>query len=118
MYTISKEFYFSASHKLHKLPESHPCGRIHGHNYVVIVHLKSKELDDEGFVKDYRELQLIKEYIDKEWDHRHLNSLLLHPTAENIAELFYNVCKNGFRMKQVYAVTVKETDKTEATYCE
>jgi 6-pyruvoyl-tetrahydropterin synthase len=39
-YTISKEFAFSAAHHLNGLPPSHPCSRVHGHNYVVRVVLR------------------------------------------------------------------------------
>ena len=39
MFKISKEFYFSAAHALFGLPDDHPCTRLHGHNYVVTVHL-------------------------------------------------------------------------------
>jgi 6-pyruvoyltetrahydropterin/6-carboxytetrahydropterin synthase len=117
MYEISKEFHFSASHQLHGLEKGHPCSRVHGHNYVVIVHLRSEQLNKQGFVKDYGELKPIKDYIDKEFDHRHLNDVLIqNPTAENIAKYLYEVGKYDFEMNQLYAVTVKETPKTKATY--
>ncbi|HUM68046.1 MAG TPA: 6-carboxytetrahydropterin synthase, partial [Chloroflexota bacterium] len=35
MYTISKQFHFSASHQLNGLPLEHQCARLHGHNYEV-----------------------------------------------------------------------------------
>ena len=115
MFTIKKEFSFSASHQLQGLPDNHPCSRLHGHNYKVIVELRSEKLDEIGFVQDYRELDLIKEFIDRELDHRHLNEIFpYNPTAENLAK---NLC-TYFKLKftKVFAVTVKETDKTEARY--
>ncbi len=36
MFTITKEFHFSASHQLSHLPEDHQCARLHGHNYVAV----------------------------------------------------------------------------------
>ena len=57
MNTISKEFHFSASHQLHGLKEGHPCGRFHGHNYIVKIFL-SGEPNKDGFVQDYGELNL------------------------------------------------------------
>jgi 6-pyruvoyltetrahydropterin/6-carboxytetrahydropterin synthase len=42
MYTISKEFNFSASHQLLGLIKDHPCGRIHGHNYTLKIFLKGE----------------------------------------------------------------------------
>jgi len=45
MYTISKQFTFSASHQLLNLCDSHPCYRLHGHNYIVEVELQASELN-------------------------------------------------------------------------
>ncbi len=115
MFTITKEFYFEASHQLKGLPEDHPCSRLHGHSYKIIVELKSEKLDETGFIKDYRELDLIKSFLDREFDHRHLNdNFPYNPTAENLAFFLYRYIKERF--SQTTAVTVKETDKTSATF--
>ena len=92
MYKISKQFAFSASHILEGLHECHPCSRLHGHNYVVTIHLKAKGLNSVGFVKDYRELDNIKQYIDNHLDHRHLNDIVsFNPTAENLAKYLFDI---------------------------
>jgi len=115
MYKISKQFAFSASHILEGLPADHPCTRMHGHNYIVTVHLKAKELNSIGFVKDYRELSLVKDYIDDELDHRHLNDIFsFNPTAENMAKTIYDKFKP--LIPELYAVEVSETPKTTAIY--
>lgn len=115
MFKIKKEFSFSASHQLQGLPDDHPCSRLHGHNYKVIVELKSENTDETGFVIDYRELDLIKEFIDRELDHRHLNKVFeFNPTSENLAEHLFRFF--NLKFKQVSAVIIKETDKTEARY--
>ena len=117
MYTISKEFAFSASHILNGLVEGHPCGRLHGHNYVVIVELQSNKLDESGFVLDYKNLDWLKQFIDNTLDHRHLNDVMVVQTsAENIAKWLYMYCKASH--VEVVAVTVQETPKTRATYRE
>lgn len=115
MYKISKQFAFSASHILEGLPEDHPCSRLHGHNYIVTVYLKAEVLNDVGFVKDYRELSIIKEYIDNNLDHRHLNDVFsMNPTAENLARKLYSVFVK--EIPQIYAVEISETPKTSAIY--
>lgn len=116
MYTISKEYHFSASHQLFGLAEDHPCARLHGHNYVVEVELQSETLNKTGFVRDYRELDALKKYIDDTVDHRHLNDVLGkdNTTAECIAKHFYDWCKA--RWPEVSAVRVKESPKTCAEY--
>lgn len=115
MYKINKEFAFSASHILEGLHDCHPCSRLHGHNYVVTIHLKSDKLNEVGFVRDYRELDAIKKYIDENFDHRHLNDILpFNPTAENIAKHLYDIFSKD--LPELYAVEVSETPKTSAIY--
>ena len=116
MFKISKQFAFSAAHALFGLPDDHPCTRLHGHNYVVTIHLKSEELNPQGFVRDYHELSIVKEYIDKNLDHRNLNDILapLNSSAENIAKMLYEVFKPS--LPELYAVEVSETPKTSAIY--
>lgn len=115
MFTISKDFDFSASHQLTHLPEGHPCARLHGHNYKVRLTLQSQYLDDRGFVVDYNELDPFKEWIDSHLDHRHLNEVFdFAPTAEMIARrLYFEASKVS---DKVISVSVSETGKTWATY--
>ena len=115
MYTIRKEFAFSAAHHLRDLPADHPCAEPHGHNYVVTVELKSDKLNEVGFVKDYRELQLIKNWLDLNFDHKDLNKMIgINPTAENIAKLLYDTFYITYPM--LVAIEVSETPKTSARY--
>lgn len=115
MYTIKKEFTFCASHNLECLAPEHPCSRIHGHNYQVIVELKSETLNEAGFVTDYRELDTIKDWINTVLDHQHLNDQIpVNPTAENIAHYLFKVFKEAY--PQLSAITVQETPKTSARY--
>lgn len=117
MFRISKEFHFSASHQLEHLPEGHPCKRLHGHNYIFIFELESLVLDWRGFVTDYRELDIVKKYIDDTLDHRHLNDIFeVPPTAEYMAMTMYKMFKKD--IPQLSAVYVKETEKTIAKYSE
>lgn len=116
MYTITKEFTFSASHQLFGLPADHPCARLHGHNYTVLVELRALELNTAGFVRDYRELAEFKTYLENQVDHRHLNDLFGDSgvTAERLAQRFYTWCRD--RWPEVTAVKVSETPKTWAEY--
>lgn len=120
MFTIAKQFHFSASHQLTHLMEKqpdHPCARLHGHNYAVEVILASWGLDDDGFVVDYGDLASFRDYIDSTLDHRHLNDVLggsQQTTAENIALHLWSVARAlGF---PIVAVRVSETPKTWAEY--
>jgi 6-pyruvoyltetrahydropterin/6-carboxytetrahydropterin synthase len=48
---------------------------MHGHNCVVVLELSARreDLTDAGFVRDYRELDAFKKWMDETLDHRHLN---------------------------------------------
>jgi 6-pyruvoyltetrahydropterin/6-carboxytetrahydropterin synthase len=116
MYAIAKRFSFSASHVIGGLPESHPCGRLHGHNYEVEVVLQSDTLDAVGFVRDYHELSALKAFLDETVDHKHLNEVLGHDrtTSEAIAKWLFDWCRA--RWPEVACVRVSETPKTWAEY--
>ena len=117
MYTIAKQFHFSASHIIEQLPEDHPCSRLHGHNYIVELILRAERLNAIGFVVDYTDLKAFKRLIDDELDHRHLNDVIPGPTsAENIACYLYQRAKSIW--PEVVAVRVCETPKTWAEYRE
>ena len=131
MYKISKEFHFSASHQLGHLPEDHPCHNLHGHNYVVTIGFEAKELDKNGFVIDFRDLDGMKQFIDNNFDHKHLNDvfpfnakLSTYTTSENLAEYLFVICRDsGFYNDdnptvEVSFVKVAETPKTMAEYSE
>ena len=119
MHTISKQFAFSASHILEGLPETHPCSRLHGHNYIIELSLAG-HLDKVGFIVDYRDLAPFKDYLDAELDHRHLNQRLPgNPTAERMALwLAYWAAEHLLLPANVWelGVAVSETPKTWARY--
>lgn len=115
MYSISKDFAFSAAHRLEGLPDDHPCARDHGHNYTVRVTLQAGTVDAVGFVVDYNELKALGQWIDATLDHRHLNEVVdFNPTAENLARYIYDWCRDHWL--EVAGVSVSETPKTWATY--
>jgi len=117
MYTISKQFFFSASHALDYLPQGHKCRNSHGHNYTAEVILQSEKLNEHAFVRDYGELKLLKEYIDNNLDHRHLNDIFdFEATTENIAKYLFDFCKQ--RWPETVAVKVSETLYTWGIYSE
>ncbi|MDT0548368.1 MULTISPECIES: 6-carboxytetrahydropterin synthase [Streptomyces] len=118
MLSITKEFRFSASHRLDHLRSGHPCARLHGHNYVVVLELSAapEDLTRPGFVRDYGDLSAFQKWVDETLDHRHLNDVLdgVNPSAENIAMWLHERWVKEF--PELTAVRVSETPKTWATY--
>jgi 6-pyruvoyltetrahydropterin/6-carboxytetrahydropterin synthase len=112
--TITKEFHFSASHQLFGLEEGHPCGRLHGHNYIVKIELKGNP-NKVGFIQDYNDLKSINNWINKTLDHKHLNDIFdFNPTVELMTIYIYEKFKKEFPL--LTAVEMSETPKTNCRY--
>jgi len=83
MYEIKKTFEISAAHFL-KLDYESKCSALHGHNWIITVYLRAKELNANGMIMDFTE---IKQKLTLQLDHRILNDILpFNPTAENLAK--------------------------------
>ncbi len=114
MHTITKEFHFSASHQLFDLEEEHPCMRLHGHNYILILEFQG-DPNLQGLIIDYRKLVVVKEWVDETLDHRHLEDVFGFQTSvENMSKKIYDMWKNIF--PQLSAVEMSETPKTNCRY--
>ena len=107
MYYVSKRLEISSAHSLHLSYES-KCEALHWHNWIVVVHCKSKTLNVDGMVTDFT---CIKKKISGTLDHQNLNDILpFNPTAENIAKW---VCDN---VENCYKVEVWESENNKAIY--
>ena len=107
MYYIKKTFEVSASHRLTLSYES-KCEQLHGHNWIITIHCKARELNADGMVVDFTH---IKRLIADRLDHSNLNDVLpFNPTAENIARW---VCD---QIPTAYRVDVVESQHNQASY--
>ena len=107
MYTVIKRMEVSASHSL-KLSYQSKCENLHGHNWIVIVWCRSKQLNPDGMVVDFAH---VKRMIQEKLDHKNLNEVLsFNPTAENIAKWICN------QIPQCFKVMVQESENNIAWY--
>jgi 6-pyruvoyltetrahydropterin/6-carboxytetrahydropterin synthase len=127
---IGKEYYFEMGHRL--TFHQGGCINLHGHSYKLIVILQG-ELNENGMLIDYYELDKIVNPIIKELDHgylvyekdselieslKKLNSRLLvvnfESTAENITKyLLSKLSENNFP-KNIHKLTVRVYETSDA----
>lgn len=107
MYYVTKKMEIAGAHRLN-LPYESKCANLHGHNWIIVVHCKAKELTDYGMVCDFTH---IKREVQDKLDHKNLNEVLdFNPTAENIAKW---ICD---RIPNCYKVDVQESEGNIAIY--
>ena len=107
MYTVIKRMEVSAAHSLNLSYQS-KCENLHGHNWIITIYCRSKELNEDGMVVDFTH---VKEKVMSRLDHQNLNEVLpFNTTAENIARW---VCE---QVPYCYRVEVQESEGNIAVY--
>ncbi|MBD5259724.1 MAG: 6-carboxytetrahydropterin synthase [Bacteroides sp.] len=107
MYYVTKRIEISGSHSL-KLSYPSKCTSLHGHNWILTIHCRARELNADGMVTDFT---TIKQELTEMLDHKNFNDVLpFNPTAENIARW---ACE---RIPNCYRVDVQESEGNIAAY--
>lgn len=107
MYYLQKRIEISGAHRLCLDYES-KCSQLHGHNWIITVYCRSRELNSNGMLTDFTH---IKQEITEMLDHKNFNEVLpFNPTAENIARW---ICD---RVENCYRVEVQESEGNIAAY--
>lgn len=121
MFEIAVEQTFAAGHALRNYKGK--CENVHGHNFRVQVVMEGERLDETGLLVDFLDVKDAMRAIIDRLDHVFLNDVapfdVKNPSAENIAEYFYQEMTRGLKSPapvRIREVTVWETDIQSATY--
>ncbi len=107
MYYVKKRLEISAAHRLN-LSYPSKCTSLHGHNWIIVVECRARELNADGMVTDFTH---VKEMVQQRLDHAVLNDILpFNPTAENIARWIVDTVPNAWRCE------VQESEGNAAIY--
>lgn len=119
IFTVYREIFFSSAHRLRNY--NGKCENLHGHNWRVRLYVSTEELDETGFVVDFKVLDKILKDVTDILDHQNINELSsfseINPTAENIARFIFDESQkmiNDSRVR-VSKVSVWESEKSCAT---
>jgi len=122
VFEIYVQTHFSAAHALDGYPGD--CARVHGHNWIIEVFVKCKELDEIGIGIDFRDIKKGVKDVIEGLDHFNLNELPpfkdVNPTSENIARFLYRELAKKFNSDgvKVSKIKVSETPGAGAFYWE
>jgi 6-pyruvoyltetrahydropterin/6-carboxytetrahydropterin synthase len=121
-YTLKILADFASAHTLREYPGD--CSRMHGHNWKLEVEVTASTLNEHGMGMDFKTIKTATRKLAKTLDHRYLNDIppfdTVNPTAENIAQYFYqNLSKTiNIDTAKISGVTLWETDRACVRYSE
>ena len=115
-FELKQHFQIESARSLPHLPKTHPCARIHGHSFKIILSLKGPLDPVLGWVQDYHEINEKFKPLLIQLDHRLLNEVkgLENPTSENLALWIFNQLRPTLPL--LTRVTICETPTTECSY--
>ncbi|MHC4872355.1 MAG: 6-carboxytetrahydropterin synthase QueD [Planctomycetota bacterium] len=119
MYELAVESEFAAAHRLEGY--SGLCENLHGHNWKVMVQVRSAVLNNMGMVMDFKDLKASISEIMEYLDHKYLNDIEpfneLNPTTENIARYICEKLEAGLPQNvHVERVQIWESARASAAY--
>lgn len=113
---IFKEFRFEAAHRLPNVPPGHKCARLHGHSFVVQLHVRGPIGEQSGWIVDFADIGVVWAPLQAVLDHHYLNEVpgLDNPTSEHLARWIWRRIKPG--LPGLSQVQVRETCTSGCVY--
>jgi 6-pyruvoyltetrahydropterin/6-carboxytetrahydropterin synthase len=122
MFEVAVEQSFASAHALRNYKGR--CENVHGHNWKVRVVIEGEKLDATGMLVDFLDVKSFMGEILDRIDHQFLNEIppfdSINPSAENIAEYFYQQMTGKLAETpvpvRIREVKIWETEIQSATY--
>lgn len=113
---IFKVFQVEAAHHLPNVPAEHKCRRLHGHSFIIEIHVSGPVGEESGWVMDFADLKATFDPLYQQLDHNYLNEIpgLENPTSENLAKWIWQKLKPSLPL--LSKVAVKETCNSGCVY--
>jgi 6-pyruvoyltetrahydropterin/6-carboxytetrahydropterin synthase len=113
---IFKEFRIEAAHRLPNVPSGHKCGRLHGHSFLIQIHVCGPVDAATGWVMDFGAIKCAFRSVEDVIDHQFLNDIpgLENPTSENLAKWIWVQLAPALPL--LSKVVVRETCTTGCVY--
>ncbi len=104
---LTRRYRFEAARRLDRLPPSHPCSRLHGSSFSVVVQIEGEPDDNVGWIMDFADLDAVVGKVIGRLDHRYLNEIagLESPTTERLTRWLFDALKaelKGLRRVEVW----------------
>ena len=98
------------------MPPGHKCARLHGHSFVLEVHLEGEVDPHTGMLVDYAEIKRAFAPLHDQLDHRFLNEVegLDNPTSENIVRWMWERLKPS--LPDLSRLVLRETCTVGCSY--
>ncbi len=113
---IFKRFHIEAAHRLPNVPEGHKCARLHGHSFLVEIHVGGEPDPHTGWIVDFADIKRAFQPLFDALDHHYLNDVpgLSNPTSENLALWIWQHLKP--ELPALSGVVVHETCTSGCVY--
>ena len=113
---VYKKFNIESARSLPNLPKTHPCHKIHGHSFKIIISVEGEIDQESGFVIDFQVIENAFQPIKTMLDHTYLNEIkgLSNPSSENICIWIWDKLESS--LPNIYKIEIKETESTGCIY--
>jgi 6-pyruvoyltetrahydropterin/6-carboxytetrahydropterin synthase len=113
---IFKEFQIEAAHRLPNVPPEHKCARLHGHSFLIAIHVAGPVDPHLGWVLDFADIKRAFQPLFDQLDHHYLNEIpgLENPTSEHLARWIWERLRGN--LSGLAKVVVRETCTSGCSY--